>query len=294
MELVGWEFSTPVPAYHSPDEFNLSGTLSVPYCFGQIFTGLCCHPDPAVTSLLILQDGEPFPLTNENCEFCESVDCISAIYMANLPYGHVYDIGVDDPTCSGVIMMDQVITAYSCANLELVTEVEDDLSGGSTGSILVTDVIPDPAEPLPVPAPVNGTFTLFNNQTEEVVGAQQTGTYAEWTGLPVGEYRISFTPDLLCQPASRLVSITDGAAIDEGGTGVLDLYPRIAEDHIVLTSTAGAIPVDVHVVDLNGREVVSRQAMSPGRIPLIHLAPGPYVLIAHQGGEKLRARFIKR
>ncbi|MBL7953258.1 MAG: T9SS type A sorting domain-containing protein [Flavobacteriales bacterium] len=290
IESHGWEVEiTPVA---SPDGLQLSGPVSVPYCGTQIFNAPCCHPDPAQTTISLLQDGAPY--VADWCLGCADVQCAyNLVMLTGLPYGHVYTVLVTDPVCAGVSEVMQV-TAHSCSNLELVTTVEDALDGEDSGSIVVTEVIPDLSEPFPISAPVNGAFILFNNLTGETIGSEQMGNTASWSGLAVGEYMLVFSPDQLCQPVNRVITITDGALVGARTASGINVFPLVADDHIMLTAPSGMSSVVISIVDLNGRVVRSFSNLSSGRISLTSLAAGSYIVCAQQGADKLRVPIIKR
>lgn len=288
--LNGWQVD--VHALPLFDGVQLSGTVGLQHCGTSIFNSPCCVPVPELTSFKVLQDGEPY--LPDQCLGCSNIQCAyGLVIVSGLPYGHVYTYSLNDPTCAGEVAAGTV-TAYGCANLQLELDIEDAVGGGSTGSITVIEAIPDPTEPMPITAPVMGTFRLFNNISGEPVGDIQTGGTANWPELPAGEYLIAFSPDQFCQTSNQIITINDGAAVEEIERSLVELFPRIADDHVALSSSVGDASVEVSIIDLKGRVVVLIPQVAPARIPVGMLAAGPYVLVARRGGEVFRARFIKR
>ncbi len=285
----GWEVEVQaIPVF---DGIQLSGTVELAHCGTSIFNAPCCTPDPAQTTFVVFQDGTPYMPTE--CIGCSNIQCAYGLVMVSgLPYGHVYTYAINDPACSGLVSYG-AITAHSCANLQLELEVADAI-GGSTGSIGILEVVPDPTEPLPLSTPVTGVFRLFDNMSGEPVGDAQEGGTALWTDLAPGEYMVVFISAELCQPNTRVVSISGATTTEEHVKGSVDLYPRVAADFIALTLTGGPGTVDVDIFDMKGRRVLRSSRVSSARIPVSQLAPGPYVVMASGTGEVLRARFIKQ
>lgn len=289
IESNGWEVQ--VQALPLFDGIQLSGTLGLQHCGTSIYNAPCCIPDPSQTTFEVFQDGEPY--APAQCTGCTEVQCAySMVMVSGLPYGHVYTYAVNDPVCAGVLTAG-MITAHSCANLQLDMEVVDAI-GGNTGSIAVLEAVPDPTEPLPISAPVTGTFRLFNNAGGEPVGEVVEGGAAMWTDLAPGEYLVVFVPDELCQTRSNVVTVSGATSVGDRMIGDVDLYPRVADDFIALPTFDGKGSVNVRVLDMNGRSVLHLTNMPPSRIPVSALVPGAYVVMAASGEEVLHARFIRR
>lgn len=293
IELNGWEFElTTIPSW---DGLQISGPVSVQHCGTSIFNVPCCTPDPEQTTVFVLQDGQPYTPTG-TCMGCTDVFCAYTLVMiTGLPYGHVYNVGLNDPTCAGAALSMDIL-APSCANLELVTVVTATQPGQATGSIVVEEAIPDPTEPLPIEAPVAGMFLLIDLGTQTPIGPPQTGTSAEWTGLAAGTYGVQLVPDAGCQAALDTVVVTDGLNTGLAGSPTgprLGIAPSVT-DAWLQVSGGGAAPVHVRIIDPNGRVVREVQVPPSSPIAVGALAPGTYVAELRQGDVVERVRFVRR
>lgn len=304
VELVDWNFTSfNGDPYMIPGLVMFSGTLEVPHCVAQIFDGVCCMPDPAQTTLFVLQDGMPYPTTevlwfdlNEagECTGCTGLNCTYWVFQFLAPPGHVYTVGLNDPVCAGVVMSDTTIVAPSCANLELVMEVMDATNGQSDGSIVFVQAIPDPNEPYPIQAPVTGSALLYQMPDGELIGNFDNVASAVWDGLPSGEYVLTFMPDAQCQMHSITLLVGTGTttAMDGVDEGRLRVFPAVADEVLYVISEHNG-PIQIRILDLQGR-VVANDRMFAGPYAVESLVPGPYLLIAEQDGTVIRTRFIKR
>lgn len=303
VELVGWNFTSfGGDPYIFPGLVMITGTLDVPHCVGQIFTGVCCMPDSADTPLLVFQDGVPYPFTEVSlfdldqpgeCNGCTQVLCTYASFRFLAPPGHVYTVGVNDTACAGLVMSDTSITTPSCANLELVTQVVNASSGQADGAITLVQAIPDPNEPYPIQAPVTGTASLHQLPDGVNMGTFENVASAYWEGLSLGEYLLSFIPDAGCQSHSVTLEVGTGTTIEEQGrsSGVRAFPTADGRSIYLITDREG--PVHVRIMDVNGRVVLQHQ-FTVGAVPIDDLAPGAYFVQAEQGGVTYRTRFNKQ
>lgn len=295
VEVFGWEFGPLQASYYSADAFTLTGSLSIQHCFVKLFNSLCCHPAPEETTVLILQDGEPYPVTSENCESCMQVHCDYSFFIAlGLPFGHIYDVGVNDPTCSGVTMMGMNMIAHSCANLEVITEVVASTPGQTNGAITLVEAIPDPNEPYPISSPVLGTATLYDVTTMEPVEMFEGVGTAMWSGLAAGSYELYFSPEEYCQTSVTVIEVSSGTTgLDEvASRSELRVFPTITDGTLQL-SAVNEEAIDLRIMDVHGREVM-RESQAPGSLDVGALPSGPYVARMQQGPIVASARFIKR
>jgi hypothetical protein len=300
VELSAWNIIISGHPSFFPSLFEISGAVEVPNCVAQIFDGLCCEPDPAQTSITILQDGIPYPLIDVfspgaagESFGCVNVDCDFNQFLALLPYGHSYAVIVNDPTCAGIVTGDTAIIAHSCANLYVETQVVDATPGQANGSIALLEAIPDPNEPYPIQSPVSGTALLYLLPDETLIGFQTGVTSALWTGLASGDYRLVFGADQGCQPYVDTLHVGDATTIHPSRvSNGLSLFPTVTEGNAQLISDEAG-PIELWVLDINGAVLV-HELMPPGTLAVQGLAAGMYVLKARQGTSELIARFIRR
>lgn len=118
-------------------------------------------------------------------------------------------------------------------------------------------------------------LTISNGDVLEPVPSDETAR-------PLG------TVTLLCK-----VIIVDPAARKAAtGTAPLSLYPNPARD--VLHIRGNGQPYDLHVLSMDGREVLRRQMSgSDDRLDISSLAPGAYVVRILQEGRMQNLRFVK-
>lgn len=301
VEEVGWNFFLVADPYSYPGHAFISVTLEVPHCVSQIFTDVCCHPDPAQTNIVVYQDGMEYPTTDVpiwitedgDCNGCSSVNCDYGLALFLAPPGHEYTIGVNDATCAGLVMADTSVIANSCANLQLLTEVVDASPGQMDGTITFVEAVPDPTEPYPIEAPVSGTVQLIQMPDGVLMGEFPNATTAQWTGLPTGEYVLYFIPDQPCQPHTVPVLVGTATGLgDVQPVSTLRLFPTVADHSIQLASTVSS-PIHLRITDVRGRMVMN-QRIPAGSFSVDHLTPGMYGVLAEQDGSVLRTRFIKR
>lgn len=301
VEEVGWNFFLTTDPYLYPGSAFMTANLEIPHCASQIFSGVCCHPEPGVTDIIVYQDGVVYPttevpvqlLSDGDCIGCENVNCDYWPVRFLAPPGHIYTIGVNDPTCAGLVMADTSVVAPSCANLQLLTEVVDASPGQADGVVTLMEAIPDLTEPQPIEAPVAGTAQLIKLPEGIAMGMFTNATTAQWTGLTAGEYTLYFRPDQPCQ--AHTIPVLVGTATGLGDVepaSALRLFPNVADQAIQLSSTASG-PIHLRITDMRGREVVNTR-LPAGPFPIDALAPGMYGVVAKQGGSALRTRFIKR
>ena len=302
VELVEWSIGFSADPSLYANAFFMSGTLEVPHCVSQIFSGVCCMPDPEQTVLTVFQDGEPYSLTEVpgieldqigECAGCVQLECAWWVYMFIAPAGHVYTLGLNDPVCQGLVMLDTVFVAHSCENLQLVTEVADANGGQANGSVTFVEAIPDPSEPYPIEAPVSGTASLYRMEDGHLEGYFQNAVSAQWEGLSEGAYLLTFTPDAACPMQSTIIQVGTTTSIDgPADRSSLGLFPTVTDGPIQLVSSS-MDPVHLRIIDAQGR-VVRNESRVPGSFFVDDLATGVHILIAEQGPNRLRARFIKR
>ncbi|MBK9422470.1 MAG: T9SS type A sorting domain-containing protein [Flavobacteriales bacterium] len=252
-----------------------------PY-MGGIFNGPACPPVADSTVVYLLQDG----IAIDSITPAPS-DAVVNIWHF-LPYGHTYQTHVVDHSHCGSNGYEPVVTAYSSGTVDFMIDTQDS-QGGSDGSITVNGLNIDPLAALPPPMPFTGFFTLFDHPDHNPAGTEQSGLSAYWENLPAGQYEVFFTPDLLCNPSSAVVTIDLATGIKEDGATPVALWPQPAAD-ILHWSSKGSGSVLVH--DAQGRLVL--EGPDQGQLDISTLPVGIYQLQFIGGVRHSWARFLKK
>ncbi|MDP4272228.1 MAG: T9SS type A sorting domain-containing protein, partial [Bacteroidota bacterium] len=87
---------------------------------------------------------------------------------------------------------------------------------------------------------------------------------------------------------------SDASAVSnvKGAIEGVTFYPQITKDFIYLKG-AGNEPVQVTILDLNGKTVLRKQVGEKGRLDLSPLTPALYIVKAIKGGQCYSAKVIK-
>ena len=262
IEQLHWNLNQWVVPY--ADGLAVSTGAEVPYCGTSIFNNHRCPPDPDQTVLYLLQDGVAI-------DSLSPVTCLGTQHLWEaLPFGHTYQLHLLDRSSCGSEAWGPAIETWSCSGAEVILQVQP--STGTTGSIEVQAVVPNPASIHPPPGPVSGRFRLFTLPANQLIG-EQTGTMAYWDDLPPGDYEVLFIPDVLCDLVHTSVTVGLVSGLTDHTMVAPRPWPIPAHDMLRL----GTMVKRVQVTDLHGRLLV--QAWNTDRIAVEALAPGCYLLL---------------
>lgn len=262
VEQLEWDLNQAVFPYQGA--VSVSMWAEVPYCGTSIFNYHHCPPDQEQTVVYLLQDGLAI-------DSLSPVGCLATQHeWSGLPFGYTYQLHLVDHGACGSEAWGAALETWSCAGAEVVLDVQPSM--GSTGTIEVMEVMPDPASINPPAGPLEGTFRLWSLPGYEQVGDEQTGTSAYWDGLPPGDYEVLFIPDLLCDPVLTPVTVDLISGIGMNAGDNLRTWPQPAHNVLHWTGTANT----AGITDLHGRLLL--QARNTDRMDVAALAPGIYLL----------------
>lgn len=285
-----WDFHL-MPGWATQFGYHQDVFVDLPGCGGAVFDSPCCEPQTEMVEVRVYQDGLSYLQLTQWC-----YGNVTPMPQP-LPFGHVYTYELVDADC-GILISTQPDTVPNCANLVLDTVVTGAQPGQYDGAIELVEAIPDTTEQFPIYPTVLGNAKLYALPSWTLVGVvQDSVATAIWTGLDTGYYYLEFQPLAGCQIAGDTVYLPPllnvGSADVDRPSALRITGPTVVDAHIDLAGAPPNTPMEIVIVDGQGRMVRQRSQTSP-IIDVGGLTAGLYILLVRSGNALLQERFVRK